>query len=244
MFLLAIDAQAKADEIEALYKYHGVNGSLLIESLDQTSRVQYNLSDKDRYIPASTFKIPNTLILLEEGLINGSLETIRWDGQKRSYAAWNKDHTLESAFKVSCVWCYQRYAIQIGDKKYLEYLEKFEYGNRLTGPNLSSFWLNGDLKTTVKDQVSFLKKVYSEDLPVQSKNIRILKNIMCEEGHDGVKIWAKTGWSGRSGWYVGYLEADDTTWFFANHIEISGTDDLVLRKKLVVDSLRLLNIIQ
>ena len=88
-----------------------------------------------------------------------------------------------------------------------------------------------------------MRKLHAEDLPVQKSNIKILKNIMLSEEHDNYKIWSKTGWSGKDGWYVGYLVADNKTWFFANHIEIDKNSDLAFRKKLTLEAFKILKII-
>ncbi|MEJ2062175.1 MAG: penicillin-binding transpeptidase domain-containing protein [Reinekea sp.] len=244
LWALSANIYAVESQIESLYKANNVNGSILIESADGKQRYQYNVNNKESFIPASTFKIPNTLIILEEGLIKDSSEVIAWDGVEREYAPWNKDQTLKTAFQYSCVWCYQRYSKMVGDTKYHEYLRDFDYGNQLTGNDITRFWLDGDLRVSVKDQISFLRKVYFENLPIQKQHIETLKNIMLSESDGQMKIWSKTGWSGKDGWYVGYLVVNKQTWFFANHIEIKQNSDLVLRKKLTMEALRILNIVQ
>jgi beta-lactamase class D len=246
LIIWAFSANSYAGEqgIESLYKANNIKGSLLIESADGKLKYQYNINNKESFIPASTFKIPNTLIILEEGLIKDPSEVIIWDGVEREYEPWNRDQTLKTAFQYSCVWCYQRYAKKIGDLKYHKYLKDFDYGNQLTGSEITLFWLNGDLRVSVKDQISFLRKLYAENLPIQKQHIRTLKNIMLSESSGQTKIWSKTGWSGKDGWYVGYLVVNNQTWFFANHIEIEKRSDLVLRKKLTLDAFRALNIVQ
>ena len=107
LLILSINLCAEESKIEDLYKSNHINGSLVIESLDGKNKYQYNVNESERFIPASTFKIPNTLIVLEEGLIKDPADVIKWDGVKREYASWNKDQTLKSAFQHSCVWCYQ-----------------------------------------------------------------------------------------------------------------------------------------
>ena len=56
-------------------------------------------SDKVRsgegQLPASTFKIPNSIIALETGVVEDpDKDVFKWDGVTRSIEAWNKDHTL------------------------------------------------------------------------------------------------------------------------------------------------------
>lgn len=244
LVVVSFSAHAEEKSIARLYSENSIVGSILIESADGSIKHQYNVADNESFIPASTFKIPNTLIILEEGLIKDQREIIKWDGKERTYAPWNKDQTLKTAFQYSCVWCYQFYAKQVGDEKYHSYLRKFNYGNLLTGDDITRFWLDGDLRISVKDQIKFLRKVYAEDLPVQKQHIKTLKNIMLTDDEVDYKIWSKTGWSGKDGWYIGYLEADNKTWFFAHHIEINTQSDLALRKKITLQIFKMLKIIQ
>ena len=245
IMLLMISGCLSAEEahLETLFKSSGITGSILIESGDGVIKYQYNVNDKDSFVPASTFKIPNTLIILEEGLIKGKSDIIKWDGKKREYAPWNKNQTLESAFQYSCVWCYQFYARQISHEKYHEYLRKFNYGNYLTGSDITRFWLDGDLRVSVYDQIKFLRKVYAEELPVKNSHIKALKNIMLSEENEAYKVWSKTGWSGKDGWFVGYVLTDNQVWFFSTHIEVNNESDLALRKKLTMESLKILKVI-
>jgi len=244
ILMISTSLHAEERKIEDIYKLNNIKGSILIESADGRITYQHNINDKEAFIPASTFKIANTLIILEEGLIKDQSEVIKWDGKEREYASWNKDQTLKSAFHHSCVWCYQRYARQVGDKKYHTYLRKLNYGNFLTGSDVVRFWLDGDLRISVKEQINFLRKVHTEDLPIQKQHINTLKNIMLSEENKNYRIWSKTGWSGKDGWYVGYLVIDDQTWYFANHIEIHKKSDLEFRKKLTIETLKILDIIQ
>jgi len=237
-------ADTSKDLLAKLFADSGVSGSLIIESVEGDRVFSHNLSDDERYLPASTFKIPNTLIVLEEGLITDPAATIKWDGVARSYAPWNKDQTLKSAFQFSCVWCYQRYAAQVGDSKYRAYLHKLGYGNQQTGPDVQRFWLDGDLSISVKEQIDFIRNVYLETLPVSQAHIKTLKTIMLSEEQAGYRVWSKTGWAGKDGWYVGYLTVGDQTWLFANHIEINNRAELKYRKQLVMDAFRNLKLLE
>ena len=242
--LFSVNMHATEKEIEALFSANNINGSILIQSSDGRIKYQYNVDDEERFIPASTFKIPNTLIFLEEGLIKDSSEVIAWDGVEREYAQWNKDQTLKTAFQYSCVWCYQRYAKKVGNIKYHEYLRDFNYGNQLTGSEITRFWLDGDLKVSVREQIVFLRKLYADNLPIQKQHIKTLKDIMLSESNSQMKVWSKTGWSGKDGWYIGYLVVNEQTWFFSNHIEINKRSDLAMRKKLTMDAFKVLKIVQ
>ena len=64
------------------------------------------VTDRERaetgFLPASTFKIPNALIALETGVVADADGTMfPWDKVVRDFDAWNRDHTLRTAFKAS-----------------------------------------------------------------------------------------------------------------------------------------------
>lgn len=248
--LLIIPVFATGDDIGIfeLYKKHGIKGTLVIAALDGSVEYTHNTARAERqYIPASTFKIPNTLIALEEGIIHDEKALIKWDGRDRALSSWNKDQTLKTAFSVSCVWCYQEFAKRIGDERYMQYLNDLGYGNQRTGKDVTTFWLDGELRISANEQIDFLRKIYFGNLPIKKKNIDILKKIMLVEEAENYSLRAKTGWAAslkdQLGWYVGYIEADGKIWLFANNIQIKSKSDLVLRKQLVIESLKLKEII-
>jgi len=247
-FTLPILAVADDNGISELYKKNGIEGALLIESLDGNIKFIHNtVRAEHRYLPASTFKILNTLIALEEEVIKGNKEIIKWDGNDKGWGAWNKDQTLSTAFSLSCVWCYQEFAKKIGNERYIKYLVDMSYGNKKTGKDVTSFWLEGDLGISVIEQIDFIRKVYLEKLPFKNKNIQLLKKIMLVDETPIYTLSAKTGWANRlkdqHGWYVGYIEVNGKTWLFANNVHISSKGDLRLRKQLVIESLKLKGII-
>jgi beta-lactamase class D len=109
-------------ELENIFKNKEVEGTIVIESLNTKKIYIYNEKELKLFSPASTFKIPNTLIALNEGVVTVD-SLINWDKKIREYESWNKDQTLLTAFKSSCVWCYQEFASKIGVEKYKKYLK-------------------------------------------------------------------------------------------------------------------------
>jgi beta-lactamase class D len=234
---------AEDKDLKNIFDKSKINGTLVISSLNSEKNYIYNNSRAlTRFIPASTFKIPNTLISLEEGVIKDENEIIKWDGKIRSYDIWNKDQTLQSAIAFSCVWCYQKFAKEIGNDKYLDYLKKIHYGNEKTGLDISTFWLEGDIKISAFEQIDFLKRLYKNDLPFNQKNIDITKKILTVENANNYIMKAKSGWSGKIGWYIGYVETKNDIWFFALNGDISK-EELKYRKQIVMESLKIKNII-
>jgi len=228
---------ADDSDLRNIFSKTKLNGTIVISSLNGDETYIYNNTRSiKRFIPASTFKIPNTLISLEERVIKDEFEIIKWDGKVRSYTPWNKDQTLQSAISISCVWCYQKFAKEIGNNKYLTYLKKMHYGNEQTGSNVSTFWLNGDIKISAIEQINFLKKLYKNELPFEQKHINITKKILIVKDTKNYTIRAKTGWSGKIGWYIGYVEVKNKVWFFALNADIKK-ETLQYRKQIVMESL-------
>ena len=248
IFLLNTFTFAKDLELEKIFKDKQVEGTIIIESYKTKKIDIYNDTRASLFLsPASTFKIPHTLIALNEGIVSKD-SLILWDKTDKGMIAWNKDQTLESAYKVSCVWCYKEFALKIGEQKYKDYLKSFDYGNKNIGLEVNDFWLDGSLKITAYGQIKFLKRLYENDLPIEIKNMDILKQIMIEEKTENYILRAKSGWSTRfeeeSGWYVGYLETKDDIWFFATNIITKGSKDLSKRKEITLEALRLKGIIK
>ena len=219
-------------------EYH-VDGCLEIYDLKNTKFIDYN-PDRcaHRYIPASTFKICNSLIALEMKLIPDTSYVIKWDSVVRNIDSWNHDQTLAEAFRNSCVPCYQQIARKIGNDKYLQYLKLLHYGNMLTGSAVDSFWLNGDLRISCDEQIEFLKDMYNYQFPVSKRSVDLVKGMMVMEKNSEYTLCGKTGWGmmmgdtafsvsshktlprlKNVGWFVGYVEKGDDVFFFATNIE-------------------------
>ncbi|NCD11219.1 MAG: class D beta-lactamase [Epsilonproteobacteria bacterium] len=235
--------------LQRVFETHQVDGAMLIESLDGKERYVYNEERAQRQLsPASTFKIPNTLIALQEGVID-TQTLILWDGVERSIPSWNQDQTLSLAFKRSCVWCYQKFARSIGLEKYRSYLHTLDYGNTKTGNDVERFWLDGELRISAYEQVAFLKKVYTNALPFAKTHLDTLKTIMVEERKTVYTLRAKTGWAvpnnaEHHGWYVGYVESQKGVYFFATNLITPSSEVLPLRKIISLEALRAKGILE
>ena len=243
LILLSINLFAWDKEVEEVFKKYKVEGTIVIESLNKKKIHIYN--DKrasELFSPASTFKIPHSLIALNEGIVKKD-SVIVWDKKIREYESWNKDQILLTAFKRSCVWCYQEFASKIGVEKYEKYLKSLDYGNKNIGNEITRFWLDESLKITTFEQIKFLKRFYTNDLPFKIEDMNTLKEIMIDEKNENYTLRAKTGWEGRYGWYVGYVETKNDVWFFAMNIDTKSKDDLPKRKAITLETLKLKGII-
>lgn len=191
-----------------------------------------------RYSPASTFKIPHSLFALDAGILRDEFQVIPWDGIKRSTEAWNEDQNLRSAMRNSTVWVYERFARQLGDAREIEYMRKIAYGNAVAGGS-KPFWVEGELAISANEQISFLGRLYRNELPFQVGHQRLVKDVMVNEaGRDWI-LRAKTGWSGKIGWWVGWVEWPTGPVFFALNIDTPNRlDDLSKRQEITRNILR------
>jgi beta-lactamase class D len=182
----------------------------------------------ERFIPASTFKIVNSLAGLESGTIPDQSYVIAWDGTSQPIAEWNQDHTLETAFRYSVVWYYQELARRVGQEKMQQYVDAAHYGNQDITGQIDTFWLEGELRISPDEQVDFLKRLYEGDLPFSSRSMDIVKDIMVIEDTEDYTFSGKTGTGIRIppavGWFVGYLETNDNVYFFATNIELQTVE--------------------
>ncbi len=240
--LLPILASADDLELAQIFSRKGVEGTIVISSLHTGQTFIHNTGRATRrFSPASTFKVMNTLIVVEEKAVKGADDVLKWDGHLYDLPAWNHDQTLASAFKVSCVWCYQELARRIGAEKYRFYLQQANYGELKENFETNSFWLDGSLQISAMEQVDFLKNVVSRRLSFAKSSYDVLREVMRVEERPSYSLWAKTGWAIRVtpqvGWYVGYVETESDTWIFALNMDIRQEEDLPLRQEMVREAL-------
>lgn len=227
LFTLNISAQENiVVNLSGHFKEFNVDGCFILYDTAEKLVYKYNPSYCDTpYLPASTFKIPNTLIYLETGTAPDESFLLEWDGIKRPVDSWNKNHTLKTAFQNSAVWYYKEMTNRVGLDETKRWLEDFNYGNENVS-GVYPFWLYGNLRITPNQQMHFLKKLYQKTLPVSIRTDSILNQIMIFESNDEYVLRAKTGWAQTNiniGWLVGFLEINDKDYIFV--LNITGSLD-------------------
>ena len=239
--------QYTSKDIQSIFERENVNGCFIIQDFKHKNTLSYNSSRLDSaFLPASTFKIINSMIALETEVIKDENEIIKWDGKERFVKSWNKDHNLKSGIKNSVVWFYQELARRIGEERMKEWVENANYGNKNIGGKIDYFWLNGDIRITPNQQIEFLNRLYLNELPFKLKNQEIAKRILIVDETDEYTIRAKTGWAARIenqiGWYVGYLENKDNVYFFALNMDIRSSEEARKRKEITNEILKTLTL--
>jgi beta-lactamase class D len=239
-------------EFDKILDSLNVKGSVLIYDLKNKIYYSNNFSwAKMGVIPASTFKIPNSIIALETGVIESDSTVFKWNGEKRKFKKWEQDLTLKKAFQVSCVPCYQEIARKVGVKRMKSYLKKLNYkGMVFDTLTIDNFWLEGKSRISQMQQIDFLKRLYFSELPISKRTENIMKDIMIIEETSAYTLSGKSGWGMRNeinnGWLVGYLEKNNSVYFFATNIEKEETnmDEFpVIRLNATKEAFKKLNIL-
>jgi beta-lactamase class D len=218
------------DDLGRFFEEHHVQGSFVLYDMKNNRWILFNEDQlKKPFTPASTFKICNSLIGLETGVIKDENFVITWDGVERSRPEWNKNHDLKSAFRNSTVWYYQELARRVGAVRMKHWLDLVGYGNADTSGGVDRFWLTGGLRITPEEQVLFLRRLYTGDLPFSKRTMDIVRRIMIARDTDTYTLRAKTGWSGQDGmdigWYVGYVQTKNNVCFFATCVQRPESDE-------------------
>lgn len=226
---LSATAKKKSNQI------HKDNFQRIIDSANLKGAILLYNAKKDIYysndfewakkgqLPASTYKIPNSIIGLETKVVD--LTTIfKWNGEKRFLKSWEADLNLQQAFQRSCVPCYQEVARKVGVERMNIYIEKLNYGKIVVdSTNLENFWLQGNARITPFEQIDFLKRLQQETLPISKQTSAMVKEIMILKNVESHVLRGKTGWSinddHHNGWFVGYVESADQLIFFATNVE-------------------------
>ncbi len=175
-------------------------------------------------LPASTFKITNSIIALETGVVESDSTLFEWDGEPRSMEVWEQDMIFRQAFHRSCVPCYQEVARKVGVARMQNHLQKFDYGQMVVdSSSLDRFWLEGDSKISQFQQIDFLQRFYEAELPISPRTHQIMRRMIVIEQNEDYQLSGKTGWAIREGnnvgWFVGFLEKENKVYYFATRIE-------------------------
>lgn len=225
-----------------VFDRHEAVGTILV--LDQrehsgTALVWNPARAETRYSPASTFKIPHALFALDAGVVQDEFQMFPWDGVTRSYEPWNRDQDLRSSMRHSVVWVYQEIAGKIGEARERAYLKSIRYGNADPSGGVDGFWIDGQLRINAYEQIDFLQRLYNNELPFQLEHQRLVKDIMIVEAERTWILRAKTGWEGRYGWWVGWVEHPSGPVFFALNIDTPmRMEDLHKRAAITREILR------
>ncbi len=219
--------------------FRGFDGTVVIYDQTRDTYIVHNQKRANtRFTPFSTFKIPNSLIALETGVITDIDKQYQWDSAR--YPAeqwwpeqWKQKNSLRSAIKHSVVPFYRSIASEVNHEKMIAFIKRFEYGNMDISSGIDNFWLDGSIAISAMEQVQFLKKFYHNNFSLSESTIKSVKTVLIQEETAKFRLSAKTGGGSLKndpqkalGWYVGYIEKGKSLYFFAINIDGKSIADI------------------
>lgn len=211
--------------LELSNAFHGYEGSfVLYNSRENTWSVYDPDNARKRISPNSTYKIYDALLGLESGVISPESSVISWNGEACPFEAWEGDQDLNSAMKNSVNWYFQSIDSQLGSDSIKSFLHTIQYGNQQTGSDIDLYWTDSSLKISPLEQVELLKKFNENEFHFSPDNISAVKKALQLSSSDAGNFFGKTG-TGRidnrdvNGWFVGYVETSDNTYYFSVNIK-------------------------
>lgn len=225
--------------------YGDIEGTFVLLDGQSGETLVYNPERaKKRFLPASTFKIPNTLIALDTAVADGADFRLSRDAGVAPQAdwwpeLWLEEHTLRTALRASVVWFYQELARRIGADRMQAMLDRFDYGNADISGGIERFWLTGGLRISAEEQVDFLRRFYFGEIGASESATRIVKDALLLEETASYRFSGKSGWAGLGeadipdvGWLVGYFETGEEVYFYAMNIQMRTGADAVERMRI------------
>lgn len=250
-FTCSVNNTKEDESLQKYFKQNNVEGTFGLYDNGSGEFTIYNITRfrDSAYLPASTYKIVNSLIGIETGRVKDSATVIPWDRVVRKIPDWNRDLTMQEAFSYSSLPWYQELARRIGKDTMQHWLDSIGYGSlhkkAVIADNLDTFWLDNSLKITADEQLGLVKKLYFGQLPFQPRSQRLVKNMMKREDNSKYKLSYKTG-SGFTekdhslGWITGWIEENNHPYFFVLQLESPDHDFPMntVREKMLKDILR------
>ncbi|MBY4605167.1 MULTISPECIES: class D beta-lactamase [Bacillus] len=219
-------------------EFKDTDGTFILHDVQKDKTFVYNRERANkRQTPQSTFKVANALIGLQVKAVRDEYDVKRWDGVKREFESWNRDHTLGSAMRESAIWYYQALARDIGEERMKTWLHTLSYGNEDISGGIGQFWLQSSLTISPLEQETFLEKLFKEELPFDKPVMKTVKRMMIQEEGDHYTLYGKTGTRLTDmglGWFVGFIKTEHGSYVFVTNVDDSGTK----AKNITVDILK------
>lgn len=219
------------------------NGCAVVYDLNADNYTAYNKKEITcRVPPCSTFKIYSALNALEQGTITATENFLSWDGAKREFTLWDQDHSLTTAMQQSVNWYFQELDQAAGIEQLSSFYRSIGYGNSYVGHDPLNYWNGSALKISALEQVELLVKLYRNDFGFRDDSISAVKDSLALSISNSLRLYGKTG-TGKidntnvAGWFVGYVETQDNTYFFAVYLCTNDGADGAAATQIAVEIL-------
>lgn len=245
-----VDHPVNTSRLDDIFNRRGVNGTIVIYDVQKNGYWLHNAgSAAERFYPASTFKIFNSLIGLSEGVVKDADEVFyRYSGEPVYLESWKADASLRSAIKISQLPAYKELARKTGLERMQQNITRLSYGNGTIGDKIDSFWLQGPLKISALEQVQLLTKLAQHKLPYPPAAQQQVCDITVLKQTDACTLHGKTGWAADNiktpvGWFVGWAETKDNLYVFAMNMDLTDAAELPLRESITLECLQTLKLL-
>ncbi len=224
-------------DLSAVFDEHGTTGAFALYEADSDRLSTINAKRAaTRLVPASTFKIANSLIGLETGVVRDEEQILPYGGKPQPVKAWERDMSMREAIAMSNVAIYQEIARRVGVERYRLWLKRLDYGNRQVGNVVDRFWLDGPLEISAIEQARFVAGLAKSQLPAAERSQSIVRSILKLEGIGGRSLYGKTGWCTSStpkiGWWTGWVDNAGKISAFSLNMDMPTAEEAP--KRLVV----------
>ena len=227
--------------------FGNADGCAVVYDLNADRYTVYNEPEVTRRVPpCSTYKIYSALNALEQGIITPEANWLTWDGTQYDFQSWNQNQTLVSAMQGSVNWYFQNLDQKAGTTQTKAFFTEIGYGDCNFRENSDSYWNGSGVKISALEQVALLVKLYRNDFGFYDKNISAVKNAIALNEHG---LYGKTG-TGRlddinvAGWFIGFVETDANTYFFAVYLNSDSGADGAMAYETAQNILENMNIIE
>lgn len=235
-------------QVSQRFNNAGVKGTFVLYDVTAQRLIGHNRARANtRFIPASTFKIPNTLIGLSVGAVKNVDEILAYGGKPQPFKAWEKDMNLREAITLSNAAIYQELARRIGLERMRDGMSLMDYGNREIGTVVDKFWLVGPLEISAVEQTRFLARLARDELPFAENVQESVRKVIQLEQRNNRTLHGKTGWVNAPnpgiGWWVGWVQKAGHVYAFALNFDIQQATDASKRVELGEASLKALGLL-
>lgn len=219
---LSYDPEHPINMIEQDYSdlFEDIAGCAIIYDIQSDAYNTYNPAIiTKRIAPCSTCKIYSAINALEQGIITPANNTLAWDQQSYNYPTWNADQNLKTALRNSVNWYFQLLDGFAGADELKQFYTSIGYGNGYIGGDTDYYWNGSSLRISPLEQIELLVKLYNNDFGFNETNVNAIKDAILLSDNNGNKLYGKTG-SGKvgshdvNGWFIGFIETGNTTYFF------------------------------
>ena len=203
-------------------------GCFVLREIGADWTLRYNEAGcAERHAPCSTFKVFNALAGLETGVLKDENTTCKWDGKPKWSKAWEHDHNLATALRDSVLWYFQKVAEGIGPERMKTWLDKVGYGNGAMSKDQTLFWLDDSLRISADEQVRFIERLYTDDLPFAKAHQALVRKLLVRDSGPNWTFSGKTGSQMHQnkyvlGWFVGHVRVGERQFVFCTRM--TGAD--------------------